>query len=58
MAHDVFISYASNDKTIADAVCAKLESMGRDIWGNILMICEFYDNQSMVDGGNGYFNTI
>jgi len=26
MAHDVFISYAANDKTIADAVCAGLEA--------------------------------
>ena len=26
MAHDVFISYASEDKITADAVCARLES--------------------------------
>lgn len=24
MSHDVFISHSANDKTIADAVCAKL----------------------------------
>jgi len=26
MAHDVFISYASPDKVVADAICNKLES--------------------------------
>ena len=29
MAHDVFISYASSDKAVADAVCAQLESIHR-----------------------------
>jgi len=29
MAHDVFISYASSDKAVADAVCSQLESMHR-----------------------------
>lgn len=29
MAHDVFISYASSDKVVADAVCAQLESVHR-----------------------------
>jgi hypothetical protein len=29
MAHDVFISYASSDKAVADAVCAQLESVHR-----------------------------
>ncbi len=29
MAHDVFISYASSDKAIADAVCSQLESIHR-----------------------------
>ena len=32
MAHDVFISYASGDKAVADAVCASLESHGVRCW--------------------------
>src|SRR5512137_1908707 len=32
MAHDVFISYPSKDKTIADAVCAKLEEKKIRCW--------------------------
>lgn len=32
MAFDVFISYSSKDKTIADAVCARLESDGIRCW--------------------------
>ena len=32
MAHDVFISYASKDKTIADAVCATLEARRVRCW--------------------------
>ncbi len=32
MAHDVFISYSTKDKHIADAVCAKLESSGIRCW--------------------------
>src|SRR5450631_4023487 len=32
MAHDVFISYASGDKQVADAVCATLESHGIRCW--------------------------
>jgi TIR domain len=32
MAHDVFISYSSVDKTIADAVCAKLEEKKIRCW--------------------------
>jgi TPR repeat protein len=32
MAHDVFISYSSKDKTTGDAVCAKLESEGIRCW--------------------------
>src|SRR5579862_9887244 len=32
MAHDVFISYASGDKPVANAVCAKLESAGVRCW--------------------------
>jgi hypothetical protein len=32
MAHDVFVSYASGDKIVADAVCATLESHGVRCW--------------------------
>jgi PKD repeat protein len=32
MAHDVFISYASGDKPIADAICATLESHAIKCW--------------------------
>jgi alpha-tubulin suppressor-like RCC1 family protein len=32
MAHDVFISHSSKDKTIADAVCAGLEKRGIKCW--------------------------
>ena len=32
MAFDVFISYASKDKTVADAVCARLEASGIRCW--------------------------
>ena len=32
MAHDVFISYSSKDKTVADAVCANLEAHGVLCW--------------------------
>ncbi|HEV3220526.1 MAG TPA: toll/interleukin-1 receptor domain-containing protein [Candidatus Acidoferrales bacterium] len=32
MAHDVFISYSSKDKTVADAVCARLEAAGIRCW--------------------------
>jgi len=32
MAHDVFISYSSKDKPIADAVCARLEAAGVRAW--------------------------
>src|SRR3972149_8771871 len=32
MAHVVFISYSTKDKTIADAVCAKLESQKIRCW--------------------------
>ena len=32
MSHDVFISYSSKDKTIADAVCAKLEEKQIRVW--------------------------
>ncbi|MGA9474980.1 MAG: toll/interleukin-1 receptor domain-containing protein, partial [Terriglobales bacterium] len=32
MAFDVFISYASKDKIVADAVCARLEASGIRCW--------------------------
>jgi TIR domain len=32
MAHDVFISHADKDKSIADAICEKLESVGARCW--------------------------
>src|ERR1700719_1825053 len=32
MAHDVFVSYASGDKPVADAVCAALESQDVRCW--------------------------
>lgn len=32
MAHDVFISYASEDKSVADAVCFSLEARGIRCW--------------------------
>ena len=32
MAHDVFISYAVEDATVADAVCASLEASGTRCW--------------------------
>ena len=32
MAHDVFISYSTKDKTAADTVCARLESHGIRCW--------------------------
>ncbi len=32
MAHDVFISYATSDKPVADAVCAGLEARGLRCW--------------------------
>ncbi|HTR03248.1 MAG TPA: toll/interleukin-1 receptor domain-containing protein [Thermoanaerobaculia bacterium] len=32
MAHDVFISYSSKDKPVADAVCAGLEAQGLRCW--------------------------
>jgi len=32
MAHDVFISYSSKDKPIADAICANIEAVGVRCW--------------------------
>ena len=32
MAHDVFLSYSSKDKPVADAICASLEAKGVRVW--------------------------
>src|SRR5262245_5476752 len=32
MAHDVFISYSSKNKTVSDAICARLEGKGVRCW--------------------------
>ena len=32
MTHDVFISYSTKDKVIADTVCAKLEENNIRVW--------------------------
>lgn len=32
MAHDIFISYSTKDKAVADAVCARMESGGLRCW--------------------------
>ena len=32
MAHDVFISYSSKDKPVADAACATFEAAGMRCW--------------------------
>jgi hypothetical protein len=32
MAHDIYISYSSKDKSVADALCANLESAGLRCW--------------------------
>ena len=32
MAHDVFVSYSTHDKTVADAVCGTLEANGIQCW--------------------------
>jgi len=32
MTHDVFISYSSKDKPIADAICANVEATGIRCW--------------------------
>jgi hypothetical protein len=54
MAHDVFISYSSKDKTIADAVCAKLEARGIRCWiapRDILPSADW--GASIIDAING-----
>lgn len=32
MAHDIFVSYSSKDKPVADAICAALEARGIRVW--------------------------
>jgi hypothetical protein len=32
MAHDIFVSYSSKDKPVADAICASLEARGMRVW--------------------------
>jgi len=32
MSHDIFISYSSKDKPIADGICASLETAGIRCW--------------------------
>lgn len=32
MSHDIFLSYSSEDRTVADAVCAGLETQGIRCW--------------------------
>ncbi len=39
MAHDVFLSYSSKDKAVADAVCHALESDGVRVWMARAMFC-------------------
>lgn len=53
MAHDVFISHSSQDKTIADAVCAMLESRGIRCWIAPRDILPGTDwGESIIDGIN------
>ena len=54
MAHDVFISHSSKDKTIADAACACLESRGIRCWVAPRDIVAGVDwGSSIIDGING-----
>jgi len=53
MAHDVFISYSSKDKTAADALCATLEAHGIPCWiapRNISYGSDY--GEAIVDGIN------
>ena len=53
MAHDVFISYSSKDKTAADALCATLEAHGIPCWiapRNIAYGSDY--GEAIVDGIN------
>ena len=54
MAHDVFISHSSKDKTIADAACACFESRGIRCWVAPRDIVAGADwGSSIIDGING-----
>jgi hypothetical protein len=54
MAHDIFISHSSKDKTIADAACACLESRGLRCWIAPRDIVAGADwSESIIDGING-----
>jgi hypothetical protein len=54
MAHDIFISHSSKDKTIADAACACLESRGLRCWIAPRDIIAGADwSESIIDGING-----
>jgi TIR domain len=54
MAHDVFISYSSKDKPVADATCATLESKGIRCWMAPRDIMPGSDwGESIVDAING-----
>jgi osmotically-inducible protein OsmY len=53
VAHDVFISYSSKDRTVADALCATLESQGIQCWiapRNIAWGSDY--GEAIVDGIN------
>jgi len=53
MAHDVFISYSSKDKTAADALCATLEAHGIPCWITPRNISYGSDyGEAIVDGIN------
>lgn len=53
MAHDVFISYSHVNKTIADAVCASLESARARCWIAPRDVRPGLYAESIVDGLNG-----
>lgn len=54
MAHDIFISHSSKDKTTADAACACLESRGLRCWIAPRDIVAGADwSESIIDGING-----
>ena len=54
LAHDVFISHSSKDKTIADAACVCLESRGIRCWVAPRDIVAGVDwGSSIIDGING-----
>src|SRR5271163_2803116 len=54
MAHDVFISYSSKDKTTADATCAVLESAGIRCWVAPRDILPGHDwGESIIDAITG-----